>query len=179
MRRMHQLLPSLLLLTSLAGCDSSDHRVTRMAEQQARQNEALAQQHQQIASATRTLIEADKQAREDFSAMSQRLQQEQSGINQGRDTLEAERREIASQRYRDPVIAGAILNLGLLVACLLPFLVCLYVLRALTADASQVQVLNELLVQDFLSEKPLLSSTGLVRIAERIPSDTFQADPTA
>jgi len=62
MRRMFQLLPFLLLL-SLTGCDSSDPRIARMAEQQARQNEALAQQHQQIATATRTLIEADKQAR--------------------------------------------------------------------------------------------------------------------
>jgi len=104
--------------------------------------------------------------------MARRLQEEQAGISNGRDALEAERREIAAQRYREPVVAGAILNLGLLIACLLPFVVCLYVLRAATSGSDDPHLLNEVLIGEFLSDEPLLPRHGAVlRINEVRPPD--------
>ena len=51
--------------------------------------------------------------------------QMQAETAQQRDLLEAERREIAGQRFRDPIIA----NVGLVLACLLPLVLGIYVLH--------------------------------------------------
>ena len=161
---MPQILPYLLLLLLLmnaSSCSSSDPRITKMASEQARQNEALAKQHEQIVVATQTLIEADKQARDDFASLTEKLQAEQAVVNQGRDALEADRRQIAAQRNRDPIVASAILNLGLLIACLLPFAVCIYALRMISSGAEDPLVLNGLLVEELLAEQPLLPMANM------------------
>ena len=72
--------------------------------------------------------------------------------------LEEEREELALARIRDPLIASAILELGLSAMCLVPLLVCIYVLRAVTSGNSEdgAQALSDLLVLDLTSEQPLL-----------------------
>ena len=48
--------------------------------------------------------------------------------------LEEERRAIASQRVTDPLVAAAVMNAGLLVACVLPLVLCWQLLRRSDRD---------------------------------------------
>ena len=151
-----------MIVLAIAGCESSDQRLARMAQettrQQAQQNERLAEQHNHIAQASRQLVEADAQARAEFQQLSQDLQQQRSQVDRQREELDEERKQIATARLRDPVIASAVLQIGLALLCVLPLLVCIYVLRAVThapVDDSS-QALTELLVLDVTSDQPLL-----------------------
>lgn len=152
----------IVVLMMIAGCESSDERLARMAEettrQQAQQNERLAEQHHEIAQASRQLVEADAKARAEFGQLTRGLQTERFEIGHQRDAMEEERRQLARARQRDPIIATAVLQVGLVIACLLPLLVCIYVLRAVTSGdtAGDSQALSELLVLDLTSNRPLL-----------------------
>ena len=150
------------VILAIAGCESSDHRLARMAEEttreQAQQNERLAEQHHEIAQASRQLIEAGAESRAEFHELTQDLHAERSEVGRQRDRLEDERKQLATARQRDPLIASAVLQIGLGLLCLLPLLVCVYVLRAVTSGTTDdnPQALAELLVLDITSEQPLL-----------------------
>jgi hypothetical protein len=83
------------------------------------------------------------------------LQTERANINQQLSELESERREIAKQRGRDPIVAGAIAAFGLTLACLLPLLLAGYIIRAVTQDGDENAALSEMLVVEMTSEKPM------------------------
>jgi hypothetical protein len=107
MRRM-MLLAALALA---AGCGSkSDARLAWLAEQsveaQARQNEEMARQSRQVTEASQALVEADAQARREMieaqASLHQDLHQERTSLDERRDDLERDRREVAWQRRTDP-----------------------------------------------------------------------------
>jgi len=153
----------ILFLTS--GCESPDGRLVEFSERslqrQAEQNRQMAQQSQRIADATAELIAADAQARQEFSELSQDLQAERAGIDRQRESLEEERREIAGQRHRDPIIAAAISSCGLVIACTFPLVLCAYLLYVLQHRTAPDEALVELLVTDLLAKQPrLLLSDG-------------------
>ncbi len=82
---------------------------------------------------------------------------DQAAVGQQRDKLEGERREIAQERIRDPIIAEAIVQFGLLLACLLPLVLAGYMVYTLRHTASQDDaVVAEFLVADLVAEHPLL-----------------------
>jgi hypothetical protein len=72
--------------------------------------------------------------------------------------LEQERRQLAAQRGRDPIIAQAIGAIGVTVACLLPLLLAGYVLytvnRASPEDDSQA--VSDVLIGEMVSSAPEL-----------------------
>nr|MBC8288760.1 hypothetical protein [Planctomycetota bacterium] len=138
----------LLLLLTVIGCsDSPDMRDQRLAEfaeqavnEQARQNDRMADQSQavveeshQLAETAKELVEHDAEARRELIAAQQeltsQLNDQQATVDAGRGQLEQDRREIAEQRHRDPIVATAIQNTGLVIACLLPLIVAVYVIR--------------------------------------------------
>ncbi len=153
---------TLLLATGCA--DSRDDRLAEMAQQsmreQARQNERLTSQSQQIAEASKHLVENDSQARKEMIAahatLQKELQTERANINQQLSKLESERREIARQRGRDPIIANAISGIGLTLACLLPLLLAGYVIYSLNRSSDDSDALSEMLVMEMTAEQPLL-----------------------
>ena len=88
------------------------------------------------------------------------VQAERSTIGQQRDQLEEERRDLAAQRRLDPILAAAIANTGLLLACVLPLFVCLYLLQRRVEPADD-QLVIEVLLEDFTASKPqILAPTG-------------------
>ena len=115
MARPHGALAALLvaLVMILAGCEE-DERVVELAreaaDRQAEQNRHIARQSEQVATATRELIEGDARSRQEMVAMHRELQGEQAEVFRQRDTLEAERRELARARQREsllvPVLQG-------------------------------------------------------------------------
>jgi hypothetical protein len=165
----------LALLVITAGCgDAPDFRDQRLAEfaqqtmiEQRKQNDRIADQSEavvressQLAETAKQLVEHDAQTRREMIAaqteLTSQLNQQQAVVYVGRDQLEQERQQIAAQRQRDPVIAAAIQNTGMAMACLLPLIVCLYVIRQMQTQEPDHAAVAELLIQEFSGDQPRL-----------------------
>ena len=161
-----------MLLAAFAGCSRpSDERLAEMAQQtvaeQARQNdrmadqsEAIVEESHQLAVAAKELVQRDAEARRELIAAQQQLttqlNEQQSAIYTGRDQLEQDRREIAQQRNREPIVAAVIQNFGLVIACLLPLLVAVLVIRQMQSQEPDHAAVAELLTLELTSEQPRL-----------------------
>lgn len=159
--RPHPLM--VLVMTLTAGCSPPDERLHRLAQQsldrQAEQNQQMGNQTHEIAKATRELVEADAKARKEVISLQADLQkdvgQERSSLDRQHEDLEKERIQIAAQRHRDPIIAAAIADAAILLACLAPLLLCWLVLRCLREEPLDAAV-GELLIQEIVSDDSLL-----------------------
>jgi multidrug efflux pump subunit AcrA (membrane-fusion protein) len=172
MARPRLALPLMLLCPLVTGCDSSDEgRLAEYArqslDQQARQNDQIARQAQEvtwqterITDASQKLVAADAAARQELIAAQRTLQQEvqsaRSEVDRQRDALELDRRQLAEQAQRDPIVAATIHAVGLTLACLLPLLLGFAVLRLLQTESTDEGIVNELLVADLASDRPQL-----------------------
>lgn len=152
----------LIAFLIIAGCSSDNDRLADLSRQsldrQAEQNRLVEANNRQVIDASQKLVEAEAQARRDNSQLQQQIQSERSRISEQRDALEQERREIANQRNRDPIIAESIqAAVGVLVA-VLPLAVAVYLLRGLfhrSDEESMADVLvEELLNHDLLFANP-------------------------
>lgn len=103
---------------------------------------------------SRQLVEADAKAREELVVLQHDLRADQAEIGHQRDQLAAERRQIAEQRYPDPLIATAILHVGLVLACLLPLAFGVYVLWSLRRSGDSDGALVELLIEEMVADRP-------------------------
>ena len=132
----------LILLVAACGCDDGDRRLAEMAREaagrQAEQNARMAclQEH--------------------VTAMQQDVQRSQAEVGRQRDLLEGERREIAGQRQRDPIVAAAIVDVGLVLACLLPLLLAGFALYCLRDQGQADSAVAEVLITELITDKPLL-----------------------
>ena len=159
--QLHKL-PVVLIVTTLmltmAGCEEEE-RLAEMAERhlerQAEQTRLMADLQQEVAEGTRQLVEADARAREEMVALQRDLQADQAAVGQQRDQLEGERKELAAKRRLDPIVAAAITNVGLLAVCALPLVLCWYLLHPRVEPADD-QVVAEVLLNDLISDRPLL-----------------------
>lgn len=168
------IVPILLLLTVIGCSDTPDMRDQRLAEfaqqavkEQARQNDRMADQSQaiveeshQLAQTAKELVESDAEARRELIAAQQELtsqvNDQQATVDAGREQLEQDRREIAEQRHRDPIVATAIQNIGLTLACLLPLIVAVYVIRQMQSQDPDHAAVAEMLVLEVTSDEPRL-----------------------
>ena len=170
--RIVTMVAALILLATIAGCGRSpDERLAEMAQQtvaeQARQNDRMADQSQavveessQLATAAKELVQSDAEARRELIAaqteLTTQLNEQQSAIYTGHDQLEQNRREIARERHRDPIIAAVIQNFGLIVACLLPLVVAVFVIRQMQSQEPDHAAVAELLTLELASDQPRL-----------------------
>lgn len=166
---------ALLILLAVTGCDkppdTRDQRLVDLAKESlnrqseqnrlmAEQSKAIVEESQKLAEATKELVVHDSKARKELvashAALAAQLDRQRAAIDAGRDQLERERRKIAGQRHRDPLIAVAIQNVGLMIACVLPLVVCLFVLRQMNRTEPDDRAVAELLVHELTTDKPLL-----------------------
>jgi hypothetical protein len=151
--------PTLIALIAI-GCSSGDERLVDLSrestERQAEQNRLVETNNRQVLDATNKLVEADAKSRTESIELHRQIEAERSGVNQQRDALEQERRQIAAERNRDPIVAGSIQAAVGLIAAILPLLVCLALLRGLFHKPDG-ESLAEILVEELVSEHPLLS----------------------
>ena len=149
---------ALVAVALVTGCDD-DERVAQIAreaaDRQARQSEEMARLSEQTAEATKRLVEADAQAHQEMLAMQRELQAEQAEVGRQRDQLETERRELAQDRWWDSLTATAVTNVGLILACLLPLVLCWHFLRAVRNENDDALV-NEVLIEELTSDQPRL-----------------------
>jgi hypothetical protein len=148
-----------LMLTAI-GCDEDENkRLAEMAERhlerQAEQSHQVTELQREVAEGSRRLVEADAQARQEMVTLQREVQAERSEVGWQRDLLEGERRELAAKRRLDPIVAAAITNIGLLLACLLPLVLCWYLLQRRVEPADD-QAVAEVLLEDLVADRPLL-----------------------
>jgi hypothetical protein len=160
--------PTLVVLIAI-GCSSSDDRLVdlsqKSADRQADQNRLVEANNRQVLEATKRLVEADARGRTENLELHRQIEVERSGVNQQRDALEHERRQIAARRNRDPIIAESIQLAAGLIAAVLPLLVCLFLLRGLF-DKPDQDALAELLIDDLVSRQPLLDHPASLNLPE-------------
>jgi len=87
--------------------------------------------------------------------LQQSLHEERVMVSRQRDQLEKDRKTLAAQRHRAPIIAAAITHVGMTVACLMPLLVCWWLLRQYL-DVPQDQIIADAIILDLVADKPLL-----------------------
>ena len=150
-----------IVLLPMIGCQSStDDRLVELArEHAARQAESQRQMtdlQKQVADGSRQLVEADAKARSELTSLQHDLRSDQADIGHERDKMETERREIAANRYRDPLVAAVIMDIGIVLACLLPLVLGVYVLWSAQRAGESDNVVAELLVQELVASGPTL-----------------------
>jgi len=145
------------LLTS--GCENEDQRLAKLAseaaERQARQSEQMAEAHANLTEGARQLVESAGRSQESLATIQHGLEKQQAEIGRQRDLLEKDRQVIAWQRHTDPIIASAIAQAAVLLACVLPLVLCWFLLgRPATTDTDSL--LTEILVEEITADQPLL-----------------------
>lgn len=167
------ILAALLTLALIAGC-SSDSRVVSVsreaADRQARQNEVMAQQNKELVSASKGLVEADAQTRKEIAGMQKDLHTQQADIGRQRDLLEGDRKQVAVERKEvavelkeaakerrwDSQVAAALVSSGAILACVLPLVFAIYLLRAVRHETAADTEVVELLTHELVSPRSLL-----------------------
>lgn len=142
----------------LLGCDGRDARLERVTQQslaqQAAQNSEMARMQAEVATGAKQLVEADARSRAEFTALHGKLQDEQSAIGHQRDVLDQDRKALAVQRDRDLLLAAALDQAGLLLACLTPLVLGGYALYVASRSSGDDQ-LTEIAIEQLCLSEPL------------------------
>jgi hypothetical protein len=150
-----------ILLTAVAtivtaGC-SEDERLARMAQesvqQQRSQNEEMTLLNREVAEGVKRLVESENESRKELTSLQREVQRQQADVGVQRDRLESERRQIASQRYRDSLLVPVLHHGGLLLICALPLLLAWYLLHAWCGGSQDELAISELLIEEFASDR--------------------------
>ena len=143
---------TLMIVTApmLIGCSDSE-RVAEVAlagsKRQADLDQEMIHLNRDVASGTTRLVEAQAQADQQILAAQHELEQQ-------RDALETERRQLAEKRTAESLLAPILLTLGSLAVCSLPLVLCWYLLRELGSDPAELEVTQLFIDQLSAQEKP-------------------------
>lgn len=149
-----------LLVAALAvGCGTNDRRLVDLSreasQRQAEQNREIAHQNRQIAETTKRLVEADAKSRQELVSLERDLQAERVTVGRQRDQLEAERQKIAKDRRWDATTSAAVDNAAMLLAGMLPLILCWYLLHRLRTPDSNEEI-GDILTAEIVSDHPIL-----------------------
>ena len=167
----------LILISQLinTGCrDDSAAHVAYVAEQalrsQAEQNQELMQLNEQIVVSSQQLVEQDAISRSEILEAQRDIQTQQADLNRQRDSLESERRAMAGQRRTESVLAPILLHLGAALLCLLPVAVACYALQLARCDVPDLGMLNQILIEELVTDAPRLSAPSQPRLESNAPA---------
>jgi len=161
------ILVSVMILTPLiVGCSSDNERLAQFAEQSMREqstqnkhmaNQAVAivEESKQLAETAKELVHQDAKARQALLAHHTQLS---SQLNSQQAKLDQQRHDLARQLAREPVIAAAITNVGLLLACALPLALAGLLVWQTGQQTSDDAAVASLLVHEMTTETPLFLS---------------------
>ncbi len=147
---------ALVISSAMVGCGPApDYRDQRLADFARQSTSQQAQQNNRIAD----LVEQNAKSRQEFleahENLTTQLNAQQSALDTARTQLEKDRKEIAAQRHRDPIIAAAIQGIGVFLACLLPLAVAVFVIWQMQNQGPDEAAVAELLITELISETPL------------------------
>lgn len=163
----------------LPGCTGGDRYqqvaevATQAADRQAQQNTEMARVNREAAEGTRRMIEADSQARKEIVAVHHELQAERATLNEGFDSLESERKQIAQERRTESILVPAAKLLGGACLAIALLVFCTALLHGRRHDDAIEAELNDLLIQDLICDQPQLVSLRdtTPRIEAQSPSE--------
>ena len=159
------------------GCQTESERIATLSQEhtrrQAEQSLRMVELQAHVTAGSQALVEADASARGEIIGLQRDIQSERAEIDQQRDKLEVERKQLANERRRAPVISAAITSIGLLLACLLPLLVCLTLLSN-RGDPVDDQAVWQVLLDETASDTNLLTQSD-AEGTERIGDDPRRA----
>lgn len=135
--------PEILIVLAMAaaaiGCDDRAARIAAdAAQRQAEQNTEMARVNQGVLKAA------------------EQLHQERADLNKGRDALEAERREIASSRRTESMLAALMQGGGATFVVIAALVLACLILVGGHRDPNASDALCELLVEELASDSPML-----------------------
>ncbi|QDU27236.1 hypothetical protein ETAA8_23230 [Anatilimnocola aggregata] len=154
----------------MSGCNPApNERLAQFAEQsvqqQARQNEAMATNVQELTRATDELVKADASARQELLSASREQQaafrQATAQIDQSRQLLDRERRALADERARETRSVTVLSALLVLAPVLLPFALMAYLLYLARQPDPDDAALTEVLLSELTSDSPRLFSAPI------------------
>ncbi len=171
-----------ILLSTVFGCGDTDNRLVELSERsmarQAEQNKQMAVQSKEVAKATRQLVEADSQSRQEMikaqANLEGELHKERASLDRQHESLQEQRQQLAVEQRRDPIVAEALVYTAALLACLLPLLLCLFIVKAVVRDTTGGE-LEGLLIQE-LTEPKLLAGANPLALPStpRVPAIPHQ-----
>ncbi len=152
-----------LLISATIGCSSSDERLAQFAQQSVReqsiqnqhmanQSVAIVEESSKLAEAAKELVKQDAQARQELLAHHTQLSGQ---LNSQQSKLDQQRKDLANQLVREPVISAAISSVGLLLACALPLALAGLLVWKTTQTTSDDAAVAGLLVSELTAETPL------------------------
>lgn len=156
-----------VLLT--AGCSSQDDRLTRMVEQQAAQNREMVKLNRDVAQGLTKITQENAEFRKEALAIQKQLHDQRGELVKKQDALDEERRRFAQH---DPLVAKAVTHIGITLACLVPLGLCWCLLRQ-PVDQQLDPVVNQLLLDDLVADRPMLISPLASEGAKRLGSRTL------
>ncbi|MCA9269416.1 MAG: hypothetical protein KDA41_13135, partial [Planctomycetales bacterium] len=125
----------------------------QVVDAEATSREDLQRIHEQIvqrdADGRRELDEMHREAHTSITARTQ-------AVDQQRDLMERERRQLAVERARAPIVAEAVKWVGGLIACLAPLVVVVYLIWSLRSSSESDSAVVEVLVEELVAERPRL-----------------------
>ena len=95
-------------------------------------------------------------ANEELAKLNRDVQAERKELNQGFNQLESDRRELNKQRRSELAWAGSFQFLAIIIAAALPLFLCAYLIWAATRTSNDAELLNEVLMQELVSNRPKL-----------------------
>jgi hypothetical protein len=160
---MHRKLILIAIIVIVIGCKSDSDRVAELASRHATQQAELSREtvklQNELVEGTQKLVEADAQARRYFLELEGKLDEQRVEVGRRHDELESERREIAKQRHRDPIVANALIAVATLLACLLPMLLAGWLLRSQLNETDEYTA-TEILLNEITARHPALASSS-------------------
>jgi len=151
-------------LAFIVGCgdppDMRDQRLVDVAREamseQRKQNDRIADQSLAVIDESRQLADTARGLVETHQSLNSQIGDQRANVDAGRDQLEQERRDIASQRLRDSLLVTVLQQAVLLAVCLLPLFICLQIVRRMQSDEPDHAAVTELLVHELTSQYPRL-----------------------
>lgn len=131
------------------------------------------------------LVERDAQGRQELTELQREthaaIAKERQNVDRQREGLADERKQIAKERQRAPVIAAAIVQVGLITACLAPLLLAAYLLHVLRHSSEEDAGVTELLVEEIVTDRPrfLPRPNSPPMLPSTAPLDGAAADSSA
>jgi outer membrane murein-binding lipoprotein Lpp len=142
---------AVVISISISGCSDENARVaqvaTQAADRQARQNQEMSDLNREVAKAHQELIKEEASSRQDAMVVHTKLVEQQAELNRQSQSVDDERRDLAKQRYWEPIWAEIISDLAALAACVLPLVVCAYLLHRSPAPGAADEISEVLLDQ--------------------------------
>lgn len=107
-------------------------------------------------------------ANEELAKLNRDVQAERKELNQSFEQLENDRRELNKQRRSELAWAESFRFLAIVIAAALPLFLCAYLIWAATRNTNDAELVNEVLMQELVSQRPrLIAGPNLPAIEDR------------